>query len=397
MNLLAVSVGLVIVLVIVAVVVLGLGRMAWGIVRGDRELESGGLDGSPDDRLDRRRLSRRAGPCSGVATRAERAWQPPRQYPPMELSAHDSLILLGVLGAAAFLLGLAQVTRIPYPILLVLGGLGVALVPGMPTITLDPELVFVAFLPPLLYGTAYFTSLRELRANIGAISLLAVGLVLVTTVVVAWVAHAVIPGLDWPTAFVLGAIVSPTDPTAATAISERVGLPRHLVGLIDGESLLNDATALVAYRVAVITVAQRELLAGLRLRPLLRRRRGRDHHRPRSRLAGTPGAPPARRPAARAHHLAAHGLRRLPAGAGARRLRRARSGHGRHLHGLAHARADQLADPYPGAGALGDRLLRPQRRALHARRPAAAGDRRRALRASRAPSWSAGRCSSPSR
>ena len=103
----------------------------------------------------------------------------------MELSAHDSVILLGVLVIAAFLLASAQITRVPYPILLVVGGLGIALVPGMPTIELDPELVFVAFLPPLLYGTAFFTSLRELRSNIGAISLLAVGLVLVTTVIVA--------------------------------------------------------------------------------------------------------------------------------------------------------------------------------------------------------------------
>ena len=172
----------------------------------------------------------------------------------MELSAHDSLILLGLLVATAALLASAQVTRIPYPILLVIGGLGVALVPGMPTIELDPELVFVAFLPPLLYGTAFFTSLRELRANVGAITLLAVGLVLATMVGVAVVAHALIPGIDWPTAFVLGAIVSPTDPTAATAIAERVGLPRRLVGLIEGESLVNDGTALVAYRVAVIAV-----------------------------------------------------------------------------------------------------------------------------------------------
>jgi monovalent cation/hydrogen antiporter len=172
----------------------------------------------------------------------------------VELSAHDSLILLGLLVAAAALLASAQFTRIPYPILLVVGGLGVAFVPGMPTITLDPELVFVAFLPPLLYGAAFFTSLRELRANIGAITLLAVPLVLVTMVAVAVVAHAVVPGLDWPTAFVLGAIVSPTDPTAATAIAERVGLPRRLVGLIDGESLVNDGTALVAYRFAVAAV-----------------------------------------------------------------------------------------------------------------------------------------------
>jgi monovalent cation/hydrogen antiporter len=172
----------------------------------------------------------------------------------VELSPHDTLTLLAVLAWAAALLALAQVVRVPYPILLVLGGLGLAFVPGMPTIDLDPELVFVAFLPPLLYGAAFFTSLRELRANLGAITLLAVGLVLLTMVAVAVVAHAVIPDLDWPTAFVLGAIVSPTDPTAATAIAERVGLPRRLVGLVDGESLVNDGTALVAYRFAVAAV-----------------------------------------------------------------------------------------------------------------------------------------------
>ncbi len=169
----------------------------------------------------------------------------------MELSAQDSLILVGVIAAAVALLATAETVRVPYPILLVLGGLGLALIPGMPTIELDPRVVLVAVLPPLLYAGAYFTSLRELRANVAEISLLAVGLVLATMVVVAAVAHALIPGLDWPTAFVLGAIVSPTDPTAATSIAERVGLPRRLVGIIDGESLVNDGTALVAYRFAV--------------------------------------------------------------------------------------------------------------------------------------------------
>ena len=144
--------------------------------------------------------------------------------------------------------------RVPYPILLVLGGLGLGFVPGMPQIELPPDLVLVAVLPPLLYGTAFFTSLRELRANVRPITLLAVGLVLTTMLAVAVVAHALIPGIDWPTAFVLGAIVSPTDPTAATAIAQRLGLPRRLVALIEGESLVNDGTALVAYRVAVTAV-----------------------------------------------------------------------------------------------------------------------------------------------
>jgi Na+/H+ antiporter len=172
----------------------------------------------------------------------------------MEFSAENSLVLVGLLAGAAALLALAQIVRIPYPILLVLGGLAVGFVPGVPHIELAPDLVLVAVLPPLLYGTAFFTSLRELRANVRPIGLLAIGLVLTTMLAVAAVAHALIPGIDWPTAFVLGAIVSPTDPTAATAIAQRLGLPRRLVGLIEGESLVNDGTALVAYRVAVIAV-----------------------------------------------------------------------------------------------------------------------------------------------
>src|SRR5688572_13590844 len=124
----------------------------------------------------------------------------------------------------------------------------------MPRIELPPDIVLVAVLPPLLYGAAFFSPLRELRASVRPIGLLAIGLVLTTTVAVAGVAHAAIPGLDWPTAFVLGAIVSPTDPTAATAIARRLGLPRRLVGLIEGESLVNDGTALVAYRFAVAAV-----------------------------------------------------------------------------------------------------------------------------------------------
>ena len=119
---------------------------------------------------------------------------------------------------------------------------------------MPPDIVLVAVLPPLLYGAAFFSPLRELRTNAKPIGLLAIGLVLTTTVAVAAVAHAAIPGLDWPTAFVLGAIVSPTDPTAATAIAQRLGLSRRLVALVEGESLVNDGTALVAYRFAVAAV-----------------------------------------------------------------------------------------------------------------------------------------------
>jgi len=142
--------------------------------------------------------------------------------------------------------------RIPYPILLVLGGLALGFAPGLPEIDLPPDLVLVGVLPPLLYGAAFFTSLRDLRANVRPVGLLAVGLVLLTMAVVAVVAHAIVPGLPWAAAFVLGAVVSPTDPIAATAIMRRLGVPRRIVNIVEGESLVNDGTALVAYRFAVV-------------------------------------------------------------------------------------------------------------------------------------------------
>jgi monovalent cation/hydrogen antiporter len=150
------------------------------------------------------------------------------------------------------MLALVPKLRIPYPILLVLGGLALGFVPGLPEIDLPPDLVLVGVLPPLLYGAAFFTSLRDLRANVRPVGLLAVGLVLLTIVVVAFVAHAIVPGLPWAAAFVLGAVVSPTDPIAATAIMHRLGVPRRIVNIVEGESLVNDGTALVAYRFAVV-------------------------------------------------------------------------------------------------------------------------------------------------
>ncbi|HEY3612517.1 MAG TPA: Na+/H+ antiporter, partial [Gaiellales bacterium] len=169
----------------------------------------------------------------------------------MTISAHDSLVLCALLAAGAALLVLAPVLRIPYPILLVLGGLGIGFIPGIPHLALRPDIVLVGFLPPLLYSGAFFTSLRDLRTNARAISLLSVGLVLATMLTVAAVCHAAIGGVSWPLCFVIGAIVAPTDAVAATAIGSRLGLPRRLVTLIEGESLINDATALVAYAFAV--------------------------------------------------------------------------------------------------------------------------------------------------
>jgi Na+/H+ antiporter len=170
-------------------------------------------------------------------------------------------LLLALMVAVAGLSILARLVRVPYPILLVLGGLVLGFVPGMPVVELPPELVLVAFLPPLLYWSGFFSSPRDLRADARAISLAAVGLVLATTVAVAVVAHAAVAGLSWPAAFALGAIVSPTDPLAATAIARRLGVPRRLITVLEGESLVNDATALVAYRVAVAAAVSGSFVA----------------------------------------------------------------------------------------------------------------------------------------
>ena len=158
-----------------------------------------------------------------------------------------------LLAAVATLATLANRIGVPYPILLVLGGLVLGFVPGLPRVELEPDVVFLLFLPPLLYVSAIFTSWRDFRTNLRKISLLAVGLVLVTTCAVAAVAHWAV-GLPWGAAFVLGAIVSPTDAIAATSIAQRLGIPRRIVTVLEGESLINDATGIVAYRVAVAAV-----------------------------------------------------------------------------------------------------------------------------------------------
>jgi Na+/H+ antiporter len=155
-----------------------------------------------------------------------------------------------LLVAVAALSVLASAIGIPYPILLVIGGLALGFVPGLPEVELEPDLVLVLFLPPLLYVSAFFTSLRDLRYDLRGISLLAVGLVVATMCAVAVIARAT-TGMPWAVAFALGAIVSPTDAIAATAVARRVGAPRRVVTVLEGESLLNDASALVAYRFAV--------------------------------------------------------------------------------------------------------------------------------------------------
>ena len=166
-------------------------------------------------------------------------------------SLHQLEIVILLLAAVLALTTFAQKILIPYPILLVIGGLILGVLPGLPTVTLSPDLVFLVFLPPILWAAAYFTSLREFRQNLRPISLLAVGLVLATTAAVAAAARIVLPGMGWAEAIALGAIISPPDAVSATAIGKRLRIPRRVVTILEGESLVNDATALVLYRVAV--------------------------------------------------------------------------------------------------------------------------------------------------
>ncbi len=151
----------------------------------------------------------------------------------------------------AILYELARRLGVPYPTLFVLGGLVLAFVPGLPRINLEPDLVLFVFLPPLLFTAAVATPIRDLRTNFAPLVRLSLGLVVFTMVIVAVVAHTVIPGLDWAAAFTLGAIVAPTDALAATSVFRRLRAPGVVVTLVEGEALFNDATALVAYRATV--------------------------------------------------------------------------------------------------------------------------------------------------
>jgi Na+/H+ antiporter len=166
---------------------------------------------------------------------------------------HLALIIF-LLALLVALSAVAPKLRLPYPVLLVLAGGLLGLVPGLPVIELNPDLIFFIFLPPLLYEASYQMSWHEFVANRRPITLLAVGLVLLTTTVVATIAHYFIPGFSWALGFVLGAIVAPPDAVAATSVTKGLGLPRRITGILEGESLVNDASALIAYRYGVAAV-----------------------------------------------------------------------------------------------------------------------------------------------
>jgi len=163
-------------------------------------------------------------------------------------------LVLVLLAATAAISVLAERLLVPAPVLLLLGGTVLAFVPQLPRPTLSPEVIFLVFIPPLLYWSAFNTSWRDFRRHLRSISLLSVGLVLVTMAAVAAVAHALVPGLPWPSAFVLGAIVSPPDAVAVAAVTRRLGIDRGILTVLEGEGLVNDATALIAYRMSVAAV-----------------------------------------------------------------------------------------------------------------------------------------------
>src|ERR1700757_1445208 len=163
-------------------------------------------------------------------------------------------IIVLLLTAVGVLAVLAQRIALPYPIVLVLGGLALNFMPRLPAVNLNPDIVFYFILPALIYPAALFTSWRDFRRNLRRILLLAIGLVLFTMGAVACLAHWLVPALPWASAFALGAIVSPPDAVAATAIIRRLGVPHRIQVILEGESLVNDATALVALQFAIAAV-----------------------------------------------------------------------------------------------------------------------------------------------
>jgi len=165
-----------------------------------------------------------------------------------------SIILILLFGITVLAL-LSKRYNFPFPIVLVLSGLCISLIPGLPVVSLDPAIVFIIFLPPLLYAAAWNTSWHNFKASIRPITFAAVGLVFFTTALVAVTAHFLIPDLSWPLAFLLGAIVSPPDAVAATSLTQGLGLHPKLITLLEGESLVNDASGLIAYKYALAAIA----------------------------------------------------------------------------------------------------------------------------------------------
>src|SRR5215475_643488 len=178
----------------------------------------------------------------------------------MQAEIHTVELVLLLLLLFVFVFGaLARKLATPYPIVMVVGGLLLSFVPGISRMSLNPDVIFFVILPPLLYSAAWLTSWREFSHNLASILLLAFGLVTFTVLAVSYACHWFLPGFDWRMGLVLGAVVAPTDAIAATSIANRIGLPKRIVEILEGESLLNDATALLAleFGVALLVHGQR--------------------------------------------------------------------------------------------------------------------------------------------
>ncbi|MFF3391526.1 Na+/H+ antiporter [Streptomyces sp. NPDC002669] len=163
----------------------------------------------------------------------------------------DALPLVGLVAGSAAIAGAARRTPVPAPLLLVAAGLIASYLPGIPAYTLDAHIVLPLLLPPLLYAAAFDSSYLDLRANLRPVALLSVGYVLFATVAVGWLAYRLVPGLPLTAALVLGAVVAPPDAVTAAAVARKVGLPGRITTILQGESLVNDATAITAYKVAL--------------------------------------------------------------------------------------------------------------------------------------------------
>ncbi len=161
------------------------------------------------------------------------------------------LIAAGFVTVVVAVSGLARRIGLLAPFLLVIVGIGLSFIPMLPELRLDPHVILIGVLPPLLYVAAVETSVPAFRFNLRPILLLAIGLVLFTTAAVGLVVHLLLPAVPLAATFALGAVVAPPDAVAATAVARRIGLPRRIVTILEGESLVNDATALVVFRVAV--------------------------------------------------------------------------------------------------------------------------------------------------
>jgi Na+/H+ antiporter len=160
-------------------------------------------------------------------------------------------IVIFIMAVMIILSAFADKVRLPYPVLLITAGIAIGFVPAIPAIELDPDVVFLIFLPPLLYDAAFNISFKDFRVHLNTISTLAIGLVFITTLGIAAIAHYCIPGMNWPLSFVLGAILSATDAVAAMGVTKGLGLSHKTTTILEGESLVNDASALIAYRFAV--------------------------------------------------------------------------------------------------------------------------------------------------